>query len=45
MINKILCFMWGHTYKTKVVPPNINKEIIVFSYTFFEECKHCGARK
>ena len=35
MINKLLCFMWGHTYKTNV-------RRVDYQYIFYDKCKHCG---
>ena len=44
MINKLLCFMWGHVYKDAIDvhmfwPWECKDDFIV------EKCKHCGEIK
>ncbi len=52
MINKLLCFMWGHTYDAMLLQ-NFIFEVIGgvahFNYksglTVIKKCKHCGKIK
>jgi len=47
MINKLLCFMWGHNYK-KCVMQSLMYDFFgehLMKEEKYLECKHCGERK